>query len=403
MATFSEKFFCPAPWSMLYYHANSPSPCHYIKNLQLSMTPAEYFNSDWLKQMKKEMIEGTVPLVCAGACKAKEDLGLKSTRGAIWNYYNVGPEPKYEDQWFANKFTADSPTVPTRIELRFSNLCNMKCRMCDETSSSAFAAEKLEHNIKPDKAGSHIEYSVIPIVKTETPSIEGLKDKTFLSSVRKVCLTGGEPFLIKEYYDYLDYLIENKFNEQMEIELYTNCSVFNPLFIDRLSKFKNVELVMSLDSVGKTAEYIRSGTDWPKVESNVHRLNQLPAPFKVEVTTAISAYSLLDFVSHSEFLMELYSENNAIGLKCYNVTSPPGMHFNNLPKQLRSKAIDQIDRAVEILTAPNYLVLRTELLNVRKVLVESTPHNPIAFFDYTKKYDVIRDESFQEVFSVNVK
>lgn len=399
MAKFSEKFFCPAPWSLLYYHANSPSPCHMIKNLEMEATPSDYFNSEWLKNIKQEMQQGIVPAACSG-CKERERHGLKSTRGAIWNYYNVGPEPEYEDQWFANKFTADSPTVPTRIELRFSNLCNMKCRMCDETSSSSFAAEKIEHKIKPDKAGSHLEHSIIPITKADPAVIESLKDKSLLASVRKVCLTGGEPFLIKEYYDYLDYLISNGFSRNMELELYTNCSVYNPLFITRLSEFKKVELVMSIDAVGKSAEYIRSGTDWPKVESNVLKLNQLPAPFNLEVTTAISAYSLMDFSALASFLMKLYNENASIGIKCYNVTSPPGMHFNNLPKQLRSRAIEEIDKSIEILTAPNYLVLRTELLNVKKGLIESTPHDPIAFFDYTKKYDVIRGESFQEVFAV---
>lgn len=370
-----------------------------IKNLEMEATPSEYFNSEWLKNIKQEMQQGIVPAACSG-CKERESHGLKSTRGAIWNYYNVGPEPEYEDQWFANKFTADSPTVPTRIELRFSNLCNMKCRMCDETSSSSFAAEKIEHKIKPDKAGSHLEHSIIPITKADPAVIESLKGKSLLTSVRKVCLTGGEPFLIKEYYDYLDYLISNGFSRNMELELYTNCSVYNPLFITRLSEFKKVELVMSIDAVGKSAEYIRSGTDWPKVESNVLKLNQLPAPFNLEVTTAISAYSLMDFSALASFLMKLYNENASIGIKCYNVTSPPGMHFNNLPKQLRSKAITEIDKSVEILTAPNYLVLRTELLNVKKGLIESTPHDPIAFFDYTKKYDVIRGESFQEVFAV---
>jgi len=370
-----------------------------IKNLEMEATPSEYFNSEWLKNIKQEMQQGIVPAACSG-CKERESHGLKSTRGAIWNYYNVGPEPEYEDQWFANKFTADSPTVPTRIELRFSNLCNMKCRMCDETSSSSFAAEKIEHKIKPDKAGSHLEHSIIPITKADPAVIESLKDKSLLTSVRKVCLTGGEPFLIKEYYDYLDYLISNGFSRNMELELYTNCSVYNPLFITRLSEFKKVELVMSIDAVGKSAEYIRSGTDWPKVESNVLKLNQLPAPFNLEVTTAISAYSLMDFSALASFLMKLYNENASIGIKCYNVTSPPGMHFNNLPKQLRSRAIEEIDKSIEILTAPNYLILRTELLNVKKGLIESTPHDPIAFFDYTKKYDVIRGESFQEVFAV---
>jgi organic radical activating enzyme len=368
-----------------------------IKNLEMEATPSEYFNSEWLKNIKQEMQQGIVPAACSG-CKERESHGLKSTRGAIWNYYNVGPEPEYEDQWFANKFTADSPTVPKRIELRFSNLCNMKCRMCDETSSSSFAAEKIEHKIKPDKNGSHLEHSVIPITKIENNSIDGLMDTAFLASVRKVCLTGGEPFLIKEYYSYLDYLIDNGFNKTLDVELFTNCSVYNPLFIDRLSKFKTVQMVMSIDAVGKAAEYIRSGTDWPKVEANVLRLNQLAAPFKMEVTTAISAYSLMDFAETARFLMRLYTENNTIGVKCYNVTSPPGMHFNNLPKPLRIQAIDQIDKAVEILTAPNYLVLVTELLNVKHALTTSSPDTPLAFFDYTKKYDTIRGESFAEVF-----
>lgn len=371
-----------------------------IKNLELSMTPDEYFNSSWLKQIKTDMAQGIVPTACSG-CRERELHGVKSTRGAIWNYYNVGPEPEYEDQWFANKFTEDSPTLPRRLELRFSNLCNMKCRMCDETSSSVWAAEKLEHNIAPDKAGSHIERSVIPIVRTETPSIDGLKDKQFLSTIQKLCLTGGEPFLIKEYYEYLDYLIDNGFNKTMSIELYTNCSVYNPLFIDRLSKFQRVEMVMSLDAVGKSAEYIRSGTIWEKVEENVLRLNQLPAPFEILVTTAISAYSLLDFAAHARFLMSLYNENNSIGIKCYSVTAPQGMMFNNLPKQLHSKAIEQIDLAVEILSAPNYLILKTELLNVKKGLLELPSGDPKAFIEYTKKYDAIRGEDFQTVFLTN--
>lgn len=401
MAKFSEKFFCPAPWTMMYYHLNSPSPCHMIRNHQLNMTPEEYLNSDWLKNIKKTMVSGGVPVPCSG-CKIKEDLGLKSTRGATWGYYNVGPEPEYEDMWFANKFTGDSKTVPYRVELRFSNLCNMKCRPCDETSSSEWAKEKIENDIPFLPVNKSMDRTE-SVIYTKPESVNGLKQLLLDSPIfRKLCFTGGEPFVIKEYYDYLDFMIENKMNDRVKIELYTNCSVYNPLFIDRLHKFEEVEFVMSIDGVGKTAEYIRSGTDWARVEKNIRLFNLLPHPFKQEFNTAISSYTLLDMSSLASFLMSLYEENKTIQTKCYHVGHPPELHFSRMDNALKERALSEIDKAVEILTAPNFLILSTELQNIKKKLLATTPVNPESFYEFTNKFDLIRNEKFEDVYGIKL-
>ena len=136
---------CPAPWSNVYYQINSPSPCHLIRNGHMNMTMEEYVNSEWLANIKQQLLSGIRPAECK-SCQVKEELGLKSTRGAAWGHPNLGKEPYLEDTWFSD-LTVKVPTMPERLEFRFSNLCNMKCRMCDETSSSEIAKEKQKFGI----------------------------------------------------------------------------------------------------------------------------------------------------------------------------------------------------------------------------------------------------------------
>lgn len=407
MAKFSEKFFCPAPWAHLYYQINSPSPCHIIRNNHLNMTPNEYVNSDWLRRIKTDMIAGIVPLECSN-CRTKESLGLKSTRGAMWAYDNTGPEPEYENQWFYDKFTATSPTYPRRIEVRFSNLCNMKCRMCDETSSSEWAKEKNEFDIPPSETcnpGGLLDTKTSSIIKITEDKIAGLKNKDLLRDLERVCFTGGEPFIIKEYYDYLDFLIESEMSSKLSIELFTNCSVYNPLFISRLEKFSSVDMVLSLDGVGKTAEYIRHGTDWGTIEQNVMSIIGLKKPFNSHITIAISAYTLLDISSLAEFLMKVYENNNNIGIKCYTVLMHE-LKFQHTPKHLRLRMVLEINKALKILKVSNYSALINELKNIRANIIrhlnDPNPGKVKLFYEFTEKIDKIRNESFEKTFGLSL-
>jgi sulfatase maturation enzyme AslB (radical SAM superfamily) len=404
MPKFSEIFFCPAPWTGLYYQINSPSPCHIIRNTHMNMTPEEYVNSDWLKRIKKDMLEGRVPPECAN-CKNKEDLGLKSTRGAAWHYYNVGEEPNYEDMWFYNKFDENTPTYPRRIEIRFSNLCNMKCRMCDETSSSEWALEKKKHNLplhSVNNKNGDLDTNSTPLLRITHDKIAGLKNIELLRDLLRVCFTGGEPLIIKEYYDYLDFLIDNNLNQKLQIELFTNCSVYNPLFVERLIKFKEVEIVMSIDGVNKTAEYIRHGMPWSTIRKNVLAFNSLPEPITPFVTVAISAYTLLDVSNLAKFLMELSDLNPRIGIKCYTVLMP-SLRFKNTPIHLQQKMLEEVDKAIEILTAPNFSILKNELINLKTKLMPLEEGNTELFFRYTEKLDSIRNENFESVFGLPLR
>ena len=354
--------------------------------------PDKYFESNWLKNIKQTFIEGRVPSACNG-CKTREDQGLKSTRGGCWGYSNTGPEPELD----ISKFTLDKELELKRVELRLSNLCNFKCRMCGEHSSSEIAKEKQSLSIPIYINGMPIKDSTIESPNT---GIEKIKQLCLNKHLNKVCLTGGEPFLIKQYYDFMDFLIENKLNENVEIDLFTNCSVYNPKFIERLLKFNKVSFTMSIDGVEKTAEYQRHGTKWNIVRENILRFNS--SPFDISFNTAISAYVLLDVSSLAKFLMELYESNNNIKTRCYSVQFYQECHHRFLNLELRKVAIDEINKAITILTPKNYEIFVAELKNIKKYLENTAPDSSDTFARFTKTLDGVRNESFEDVFKLKL-
>jgi len=386
----TKEFFCPAPWNGMYAHLNNTLPCHTNINGQ-KLTPSEYLNSDFLKSLKEDFVAGKVPPSCV-ICKRREDLGIRSTRQSAFRKIDETDPDKYME-FHKEDFTIDTPTVIKRLELRTSNLCNFKCRMCNSASSSELARETKENPILRQFNTSkeeEVEYTV----ESSLDELKGLA----LEGIRTLCFTGGEPMLIKQYYDFMDILIERNLTENIRLDLFTNCSVYNPKFIERMMKFKSVRFVMSIDGIEKVAEYQRKGTDWKTVEKNIYTFSEMGEPIQLFFNTAISPYVLLDAAAHARFLMKLYEINPGIRTKCYATVNPEALHFRNMDIETRKRAIEQIDQAFEILTVNNFDILKKEYRDIKKHLVENEPVDPNLFSNYTRILDAVRNEKFEDVF-----
>lgn len=370
--------FCPAPWVGMYYHSNAASPCCTMKTMNYS--PKEYLRSKWLSDLKQQFLENKRPLEC-NSCWFKEQKGLKSIR-----------------THFVNKFANVNlqTTEVKHLELRESNLCNFACRMCNPTDSVKLEREleeypELKQFYRPNHRKSITDHNWNEIFET----CKGLKSLT---------LTGGEPMLMKRYYDLLDYLIDIGRHETLLLKIYTNCSVFNPMFNEKLVKFKRAQINMSIDAVGKTAEYQRYGTKWDDVRENIFKFIQLP--IKTKIHSTISAYSILDISSLAKFFVELKSYPNK-GMKLAKFTThvvkdPSPLCFVNLNHDLRIKAIEQIDIALNELQGEFFLLYNKELISIRKQLLLSQSNDFAGFVTMTKALDTSRNQSFEETFGYKI-
>lgn len=262
---------CAVPWMHLNFEPNGKVvPCcltsahSYFAGDLTTQSIGEIWNSDNMKNLRKDMINGVEPKVC-DKCFNREKVTGESGR-----FYHNRDFPEVLAK--IPDITLEDGTC-TEMELkywdfRFSNLCNFKCRSCGPRYSSAWVpdAKKLKMTDQ-EKVWS------IESVDDQT-NFDFLKDQ--IDVVNRIYFAGGEPLLMPEHWQILDMLVERK-RFDVKLSYNTNASVLSygkKNIIDYWSQwqFGKLEVWPSIDEIGERAELIRSGTVWSKVEENLKEL-----------------------------------------------------------------------------------------------------------------------------------
>lgn len=266
--------FCPLPFIHSCTNVGGRNkPCCRFSDHEYNdrVSPDEYFTGEKLESIRKQMLNGQ-PVKGCKKCYLEEANGLRSMR----NFAN--------DQW-SEKYDIDKPTVKY-IEIGLSNLCNYSCVTCDASYSTTWwnDIDKVnETGIDKAKPAQQIVYTKIP-------------SKEMLKEVEKVKLLGGEPFMEKNNLLFLKKLdIEN-----ITLELVTNGSVQpNKEWKYILDNCKQLQITISVDGIGQSAEWNRYGTNWNKVDKNIDYFKELvfgtmDKKHKINLHTVIHAMNVLD-------------------------------------------------------------------------------------------------------------
>ena len=391
--------FCVAPWIGMFYHTKGARIC--CTNSQfINGGPNNFLQSSFLKNIKQEFLDGKRPSSCNN-CWNFEDKGFISIRKTIYNN-RISPE-NYKN------FTIDSDLGLEYLELRTSNLCNFGCRMCSPDDSNAIGKELETHpelkSLYRSRPDSRLELSEI-----SDEYFDQLLSK--MENIKFLMFTGGEPMLMKRYYELLDYCIEKGYNKNITLQFHTNASVYNPLFVKKLVQFENVIFTMSIDAVGKVAEYQRYGygITWDTVKENCKKFvsiqdkNSLGHPIICpSINIALSAYTVLDIHNLALFCKELYNINNSFAPVIRLVQGPEEMQISCLNDDLRKVAIEQLYKAIGVMSdidSPIKDMFINECRSSIEELKKSYDQEKFqAFVEFTKTFDQARNQSFEDTFN----
>ena len=267
-----EKF-CVLPWVSL---ETSPigtvRPCclaeeeivdiHGNKfDLSKSAELVDIQDSNYMRKLRKQFLRAEQPDTCR-KCWAVEDADGTSKRMHTLNRLkHIIPD---------SDWTQD-PKPLMFLDLKLGNICNLKCRICGSWSSSAFAVEEIEFSpIAEKKTGFH--YQMLKQgawAKDNQDFWEEIKNLS--DQIRYIEFTGGEPFMIREHFRFLERIVDMGIAGQVEIHYNTNGTQFPDNAEDVWQHFKTVEIAFSIDDVGARFEYQRANAVWSEVESNIAR------------------------------------------------------------------------------------------------------------------------------------
>lgn len=375
---------CKVPWVSITLAGNGDiKPCCVYKGGGPSIHNGDTIDSAWkdLDHLREKFIKGEKPDSCVQCWQREESLGHSRRTwydDKIQNWpgtYELNPEMRLR-----------------HMDLNFGNTCNLKCRMCGTWGSTAWYKDEAKL-AKIDKNKFDRALQIDP--PTIIPASYWKDKKDMFASLERIDFKGGEPLMQDGMYDFLEYLVEWGYAENIMIA-YTSNGTKTPERLKELwPKFKKVKLTISIEGTGKLYEYIRGGeiqTQEQLVE-NIHWFDQFDN-LSGSFNSAIQIYNIFDLNNILEFMRDTvnaskkwHRDPDSFKFDCM-VTNPSYLDITIMPDGLKKKA-------VKIIEEKNYKslnIIKNSLLN------SSYDRNKWKLFiEYTKALDKMRNTNVLDV------
>lgn len=362
-----DKALCKAPWiNLMRRNKRGFSPCCHIPQRDFDSFE-EYRDSEWLTSIKEKLSLNDWPQDCSH-CQYREKSGLRSTR----ERYQSTPESHTVNDGF-----------PSYVDLRYSNICNLKCRICGPSSSHLLAKEFGQNEIE-----------MKPFFGFSPKEKESISNFNFKNKViERLELKGGEPMVDTTMLEFVSQLIDN--NEIRQITMTTNATVYNQKLLKILEQAGNICLTLSIDGVNDTYEYIRTGAIWKTTKQNVERLLTEKVADHYTFHVVLTPYLAFDIQALLDWLMHL--ENQGFDFSLWYCDST--REFNSL-SCLSEEHLLNLKQDLESWININGKSCSEHIFSMAKSIIESvqpSSENRKRFSQHVKILDKIRNTNIQSL------
>lgn len=392
-----SRTFCMYPWIHLHaYPTGEAYPCCHaemgvgqIGNCR-NNTLQEIWNSDAQRQLRSDMLTETANPVC-GRCYEQEQSGFFSGRQSANKHHghNIARVHNTTDAGHVDQFEM------TYWDIRFSNLCNLRCRSCGHIFSSQWYQDQARL-AGGDWAKNHTVLNIAG--RSETDMWEQLQPH--LDYVEQIYFAGGEPLMMEEHYLILEELERRgRFDVRLIYNTnFTQVRLKHRTVFDYWRRFKSVAVGASLDAAGVRGEYIRKGTDWAQVEANRRQmLEECPGvDFYISPTLSIlNAMHLPDF--HRD-----WAEKGLLRPQDLNVNilqDPAYFRIDIAPPEYKQRIQDRLEQHLTWLRPRDQLNRATVGFESAITFMNATDNTPLIekFWRKTHELDTIRKENILDV------
>lgn len=309
-----------------------------------------FFNSDYMKSIRKDMLNGVQVSDCAG-CYNEEAAGGISQR-QVYTKEWIEKDPSIQDDILNsenNDYIVD-PKVKY-FDFRFGNMCNLKCRSCGPINSIQLLKEsrEIEHpDVRTFFLYNDREIDNINDWYQSPMFIENFRSQE--QNIRQIYFTGGEPTIIEQNYELLQYLVDSGKASRVSLIFSTNMTNIQDRFIKLIEQFERVTFLASCEGYGDVQEYLRFPAKWSVFEKNIQRLAELD-PYKTvimctPVVQSVNLDKMVDFFAWIETINEQYGYARVQILPIV-LTFPKHLDLEILPLEMKQRSLQKLEAFVE--------------------------------------------------------
>ena len=329
-----NKSFCVLPWTHFFHNPTGKiTPCcaasdqtqHDYGNVKDFATYTDIINQDSFNTLRRNMLDGVETDVCNYCYQAESHGGesFRTSKNSMLDQMISMDEIKQ----MTNPDGSVNDFKMRYWDVRFSNVCNLACRMCGPDYSHTLAKE---YEIKFN--GSYV------VNAHDTDNFEEMIAKYGpLDELYDIYFAGGEVMFQKEHWQMLDHLVKIGKTDVM-LMYNTNLTKLDYdgfKLLDYIPKFKDVTFTVSLDGTGDLLEYIRWGSRWDEIVKNLDAVKQFDN-VNLRVNHVTMFYNLLALPNTLEFLYGNNYLEKAYELDLF-IANESQNHVGALPDSLKEK------------------------------------------------------------------
>lgn len=386
-----------------------------ITHLIQKQSIEDSFYSDYWNQARSLTLENK-PISGCHKCYLEED----HNKDEVAMSMRLGSSILYNQGYLHKKPDYAKPKVEF-LEVGFGNYCNLACLSCNSTLSTTWHDDEVKLNNIVD-----------PVLQRSVfPKLDNLKfepnDET-LKTLQLIKFTGGEPMINPEFIKFIDLICERGTPEKISLEIYTNCSYIpSQKLLTNLTRFKDVQLNLSIDAYGPVNDYIRYGSTWQagRKQNVFDSLNfwlehgKKNDNFHIMMSTTLSILNVFEIPKLMTWWFDAYRDSGnkiiiRLGLKprgeydgffkLQMAFDPAYINTDCLPASYYTEILDWCNRYEDEFAVkyPEYPVtpdcLRASIVKLRKTLERSKGNvkNAQLLLEYLNKMDSIRGNSAEQ-------
>ena len=390
----NQSTICAYPWTWFSFNVDygmwRTCPRSPYKWFQSEDEVKDFFNTEQNQSIRTSLYNGIQHSNC-NDCWEAENKGGMSYRKALKKDFAVEN---------ANEFIVKAPKV---IELKFSNLCNLKCVFCASVCSSLW-----EHELGlPEQV---VQNQKVDRTFMSKFIVEWLADPENFKHIDSIMFLGGEPALQPEFYDVVDIFLKHDPDWVGRKELTFSTNTFYPEAYRNkfetalqkvLDKGHTVFPRISVDGIGEKQSYQRTGLKWDKFEYNMlsflEKFNK--STHGIKKIRANIALNVLNLVYCDEIVKYMDSVGYGDIEPHYNYIVKPEMFYMRHWGNKLNDAIDIINKQ-DFLGHPQYKEHITKMAGSFTNLEPNWDHirNTKKWLD---EYDAKHGFEFDKLFELN--
>jgi MoaA/NifB/PqqE/SkfB family radical SAM enzyme len=293
--------YCVIPWVHLHLAPSGLSrPCCIssddFENINDFDSVTDLLNSPKFKNIRQQFLKGEKPSGCDKCYHSEENNRKKNSLRYRHNMMFNSDKIKQSVLKTGDDGTLIDPSI-VYFDVRFGNICNLKCRMCGHHYSSTWYDE--QKSWTEEQGGTYTTPKFIHV-----DSYDKIED--FLANAEEIYFAGGEPLLYPEHLRILDKLIETN-NTDVRIRYNTNLTSLNykgKHIPDYWNKFSNVFIGASIDDMGSTVEFIRTNMNWEVFKDNFEYVKKYCPNVRIAPSPTIGFLNAETFVDFIRFIID---------------------------------------------------------------------------------------------------